>query len=131
VVLAAGRLVGDADQHELLGEELAARPAVVGGLAQAVGDLAEQRVAAVGRPVVQDRALVGHGDEPALVLVGALAELLQVAGDVHGAHEAVLVGEVVDVVHAHPGHPDHVQHHRPAVGELDARRVGLQRRTRL
>ena len=72
----------DAEQHELLGEELPGRPAVVGGLAQAVGDLAQQRVAAVGRAEVQDRALVGDGDEVALVVGGALAEVLQVAGDV-------------------------------------------------
>jgi hypothetical protein len=56
-------------------------------LAQAVGDLAEQRVAAVRRAEVQDRALVGDGHEVALVVRGALAEVLQVAGDVHGADE--------------------------------------------
>ena len=102
VVRAAGLLVGDAEEHELLGEELARRPAVVGGLAQAVGDLAEQRVAAVGRAEVQDRALVGDGDEVALVVRGALAEVLQVAGDVDGADEAVRVGEVVDVLRRRP-----------------------------
>ena len=59
---------------------------------------------------MQDRALVGDGDEVALVVGRALAEVLQVAGDVHGAHEAVRVGEVVDVLDADPRHPDHVQH---------------------
>src|SRR3712207_9096900 len=64
---------------------------------QAVGDLAQQRVAAVGGPVVQDRALVGDGDEVPLVLRRAVAQVLQVAGDVHGADEAALVGQLVDV----------------------------------
>jgi hypothetical protein len=67
VVRAAGLLVVDPQQQELLGQELARGPAVVGRLAQAVGDLAQQRVAAVGRAVVQDRALVGDRDEVALV----------------------------------------------------------------
>ena len=115
-------------QHELLGEELAGRPAVVGGLAQAVGDLAEQRVAAVGRAEVQDRALVGDGDEVALVVRGALAQVLQVAGDVDAADEAVRVGEVVDVVDADARHADHVQDDGAVVGQLDAGGVGLERR---
>ncbi len=127
VPLLAGHLVGDAEQHELLGQELAGRPAVVGGLAQAVRDLAEQRVAAVGRAEVQDRPLVGDGDEVALVLRGALAEVLQVAGHVHGAHEAVRVGQVVDELDAHPGHPVHVQDDAAVVGQLDASRVLLER----
>jgi len=92
-----------------------------------VGDLAQQRVAAVRRAEVQDRALVGDRDEVALVVGGALAEVLQVAGDVHGAHERGGVLEVVDVGGADAGHPDHVEHDRAVVGELDARGVGLER----
>ena len=87
VVVLPGLLVVDADEHVLLGEELLARPAVVRPLPQAVRDLAEQRVAAVGRAEVQDRALVGDRHEVALVAVGALAEVLQVAGDVDRADE--------------------------------------------
>ena len=128
VVLRAGLLVDDPEQHELLGEELARRPAVVAGLPQAVGDLAQQRVAAVRRPEVQDRALVGHGDEVALVLGGALPEVGQVAGDVHGPDEHLRGLEVVEVGDADAGHPDHVQHDRAVVGQLDAGGVGLQRR---
>jgi hypothetical protein len=56
-VRCCGHLVGDAEQHELLGQEqdLGRRRR----LAQPVRDLAEKRVAAVGRAVVQDRPLVG------------------------------------------------------------------------
>ena len=120
VVALPGLLVVDADEHVLLGEELLARPAVVRPLPQAVRDLAEQRVAAVGRAEVQDRALVGDGDEVALVAVGALAEVLQVAGDVDRADEVAGVLEVVDELHAHARHPDHVEHDRAGVGDLDA-----------
>ena len=120
VVVLAGLLVVDPDQHVLLGEELLRRPAVVRRLAQAVGDLAEQRVAAVGRAEVQDRPLVGDGHEVARVVGRPLAEVLQVAGHVHGLHELVGVVEVLDVLHADPRHPDHVQHHGAGVGELDA-----------
>ena len=45
---------------------------------------------------MQDRALVGDGHEVALVVGGALAEVLQVAGDVDGAHEHVGVLEVLE-----------------------------------
>ena len=68
---------------------------------------------------MQDRALVGDGHEVALVVGGALAEVLQVAGDVDRADERVRVLEVVDVLHADAGHPDHVEHDRAGVGELD------------
>jgi hypothetical protein len=61
VLLAAGLLVEDAQQHEPLGQERARRPAVVGSLPQAVCDLAQQCITALGRAVMQDRALVGHG----------------------------------------------------------------------
>ncbi len=54
VVGDAGVLVANADQHELLGQKAAAGVAVVRGLAQAVGDLPEKGVAAVGRAEVQD-----------------------------------------------------------------------------
>ncbi len=83
----AGLLVLDAQQQELLGEELLGGPAVVAGLAQAVGDLAQQRVAAIGGAEVQDRALVRDRREQALVVRGALAEVRQVAFDVDGADE--------------------------------------------
>src|SRR5215469_2275703 len=45
---ATGLLVGDADEHELLGQELLGNPAVVGRLPQPMRDFAEQGVAAVG-----------------------------------------------------------------------------------
>ncbi len=124
VVLPAGLLVGDAEQHELLHQE-AVLPAVVGPLAQAVGDLAEQRVAAVRRPEVQDRALVGHRHEVALVVGRALAEVLEVTRDVHGLDEGV--AEVVEVLDADPRHPDHLEHHTDVVGELDTGGKPLQR----
>ena len=85
-----------ADQHVLLGEERARRPAVVGGLAQAVGDLAEQ-----GIPTIRDEPkwrvvpLVGDGHEVALVVGRSLAEVLQVAAHVDGANELVRVIEVL------------------------------------
>ena len=41
------------------------------------------------------------GDEVALVALGALAEVLQVAGDVDGAHEVVRVVELVEEVRRH------------------------------
>src|SRR5437667_443348 len=85
VVPLAGQLVGNADEHELLGEELARRPAVVGGLPQPVCDLAEQRVAAVGRAEVQYGPLVGDCDKAALVTGRTLAELLEITGNVHRA----------------------------------------------
>jgi hypothetical protein len=102
--------------------------AVVTGLAQAVGDLAEQRVAAVGGAEVQDRALVGDGHEVALVLGGALAEVLQVTGHVDGTDEVGGVLELVEVGDADTRHPDHVQHDRAVVGELHAGGVRLERR---
>jgi hypothetical protein len=46
--------------------------------------------------------------------------------ELHGPHEAV--AEVVDVQHAQAGHPDHVQHHGPGVGELHAGSELLPRR---
>ncbi len=61
---------------------------------------------------MQDGALVGHGDEVPLVLRGALAEVLQVAGHVHGADEAARVGQIVDEVDTDPGHPVDVQHYQ-------------------
>jgi hypothetical protein len=128
VVRTAGLLVDDAEEHELLGEESAGLPAVVGGLPQPVRDLAQQRVAAIGRAEMQDRPLVRDGDEVALVVRRSLAELLQLAGDVDAAHEAVRVVEVVDVPDADSGHPDHVQDDRAVVGQLDAGRVRLERR---
>jgi hypothetical protein len=57
-----------------------------------------------------------------------LAEGFQIAGDVHGAHEAGRIGEVVDVLNAHPGHADHVQRDGAVVGQLDTGRVPLERR---
>jgi hypothetical protein len=128
VVRAPGLFVGDADEHELLGEELPGSPAVVGGLPQPMGDLAEQRVAAVAGTEVQDRALVGDRDEVALVVGRALAEALEVAGHVHRPDEAVRVGEVVDVLRAGARHADHVQRHGAVVGEFHAGRIGLGRR---
>ena len=120
VAVFAGDLVVDADQHELLGEELPGGPAVVAGLTKAVRDLSEQRVAAVGGAVVEDGALVGDRREAALVVIRALAEILQVSGDVDGADEVVRVLEVAEVVDPDPGHPDHVQADGPVVGEFDA-----------
>jgi hypothetical protein len=79
---------------------------------------------------MQDGAFVGNGDEVALILRGALAEVLQVTRDMNRTHEAVRIREVLDERHPHPGHPDHVQHHRAMVGELDAGGVLLERRTR-
>ena len=128
VELLTGLLVLDAQQQELLGEELAGGAAVVAGLAQTVGDLAQQRVAAVGGAEVKDRTLVGDRREETLVLVGALAEVGQVAGHVHRTDEGAGVLEVVDVVDADARHPDHLLHDRAAVGELDTGGVGLQRR---
>ena len=126
--LDAGLVVDDAQQHELLGEEDARGAAVVAGLPETVGDLAEQRVAAVGGAEVQDRALVGDGHEVALVVGGPLAEVGQVAGDVDGAHELLGVLEALEVGHPDPRHPDHVQHDGPVVGELDPGGVRLERR---
>ena len=76
---------------------------------------------------MQDRALVGDGHEVALVVGGALAEVREVARDVHGAHERV--AEVVDVVDADAGHADHLHDDVAVVGELDAGGEVLQRRT--
>ena len=50
----------DAEQHELFGEELPGPPPVVGRQAQAVRDLSEQGVAAVGGAEVDDGPLVGE-----------------------------------------------------------------------
>ena len=77
---------------------------------------------------MQDEALVGDRDEVALVVGRALAEVLEVAGDVDAAHEARRLGEVLDVRDADPRHADHVQHDRAVVGEFDTCRVGLERR---
>ncbi len=93
-----------------------------------MGDLAEQRVAAVGRAEVQYRALVGDGHEVALVVGRALAEVLEVAGDVDGLDERVL--EVVDVLDADPRHADHLEDDVAVVGELDTRRELVQRGSR-
>ncbi len=68
---------------------------------------------------MQDRALVGDGHEVALVVGRALAEVLEVAGDVDGADEVVLDRQVVDVLEADPRHADHVEHDGAGVGELD------------
>ncbi len=76
---------------------------------------------------MQDGALVGDSDEIALVIECPMAERLQVTGDVDGAHEAVRVGEVVDVLDADSRHADHVQRDGAVVGELDARPVRLER----
>ncbi len=91
-----------------------------------MGDLAEQRVAAVRRAEVEDRALVGDGHEVALVVGRALAEVLQVAGHVDGLDEGV--AQVVDVLHADPRHPDHLEHDVAVVGELDTGGELLHRR---
>ncbi len=77
---------------------------------------------------MQDRALVGNGHEVALVLRGALTEVGEVTGHVHGAHEVVGLGQVVDQVDADPGHPDHVEADGAVVGDLDTGGVLLQRR---
>lgn len=50
----------DTEQHELFGEALPRPPPVVGRQAQAVGDLPEQGVAAVGGAEVDDGPLVGE-----------------------------------------------------------------------
>jgi hypothetical protein len=116
VVVLPGLLVVDADEHVLLGEELLGGPAVVGALPESVRDLAEQRVAAVRRTEVEDRALVTDRDEVATVLRRPLAELGQVTCDVYGADE--LIADVVDVLRADASHADHVQDDGAGVGEL-------------
>ena len=127
VVAAPGLLVRDTEEHELLGEELPRHPAVVRSLAQTVRDLPEQGVTAVRGAEVQDRPLVGDRHEVALIFRRPLPEVLQIPGDVDGPDEAVRVGEVVDVLHPHPRHADHVQHHRAVVGELDTGGIPLER----
>ena len=128
VVGAAGDPVADADEHELLAHEPARGPAVVGGLAQAVGDLAQQGVAAVGRAEVQDRALVGDGGEQPPVVGGALPHGVEVPGGVDGAHEEAGVVQAVEVARPHAGHAQHLQDDDAVVGELDADGPAGQRR---
>lgn len=116
----------DVEEHELFGEAFTGPPPVVGRQAQAVGDFSEQGVAAVGRAVVDDGALIGDGGEESLVVVGSLAERVDVTGDVNTADEVAGVfrrGEVVEETGADPGHPDHLEDHGAVVGELDAHRM--------
>ena len=77
---------------------------------------------------MQDRPLVGEGDEVPLVVRCALAEVRQVAGDMNAADKLVWVGQVIDVLDAAPRHAVHVQRDGAVVGELDADGVGLKRR---
>ena len=59
---------------------------------------------------------VGDRHEVALVGGRALPEVLEVAGDVHGAHE--VVAHLVEVVNADARHADHLQDHVAVVGDL-------------
>ena len=118
VVGAPGLLVPNADEHELLAHEPLGCPAVVGALPQAVGDLAQEGVAPVGRSEVEDHAIVGDRREESLVLARALAETVQVARGVHRPDEELGGWEAVEVVSADAGHAQHLQDDDAVVGEL-------------
>jgi hypothetical protein len=86
-----------------------------------VRDLAEEGVAAVGRPEVQDGALVGDRDEVALVVGVPWPEVLEVTGDVDGADEAVRLGR--SLMWSTPTRAIRIMCRRPCgVGQLDTGR---------
>ena len=83
----AGLSVMNADQHELLGKEAPALPAVIRSLAQAVRDLREERVAPIRRSEVQDESLVSHGNEVAHILWRSLTEIVEVSRHMNAANK--------------------------------------------
>ena len=85
--------------------------------------LAQQRVAAVARPVRPDAALVGEVDDVLLGVAGprhvALPARQRLAHRVHARHE-LAVAQRIERAAAHARHDPHVHHDVRRVGQLHA-----------
>ena len=67
---------------------------------------------------MQNCAFVGYRGKQALILIGALPQVLQVASNVHCAHEFCRIFQIVQVFYANPSHADHVKNHGEVVGKF-------------
>ena len=122
MVLLAGRRRDAEDQH-VLGEPALIAPHL-GGDAQRKALLAEQRVAAITRPVAPDLVCLGIVND-VLGLVARprdieLARHQRRADAVHARHEVAIVAEHLEHRAAHARHDAHVDRDVRRIGELDA-----------